>query len=80
MIIIYTQDKTYIRNDADAAKDVLNEVYGEKLGKEAYSTVKDARAGMSYRKNGGPLVWVVTEEEAAVIREKEKAVGMMKSV
>lgn len=77
MIVIYTQDKTFIRKDADAAKDVLMSVYGEKLGADAYSAVKDAQEGASYRKNGGPLVQVVTKEQAAVIREKETAIGMM---
>ncbi len=43
MIIIYTQDETYIRNDADSAKSVLYSVYGEKLGAEAYAAVKDAQ-------------------------------------
>lgn len=78
MIIIYTQEKTYIRNDADSAKDVLNTVYGEKLGMEAYAAVKDADNGTTYRKNGGPLIKVVTKEEAVKIREKETAIGMMK--
>lgn len=77
MIVIYTQDETFIRTDADAAKDVLTSVYGEKLGAEAYSVVKDAREGTSYRKNGGPLVQVVAKEQASVIREKETAIGMM---
>ena len=45
MIIIYTQDETYIRNDADSAKSVLYSVYGDKLGSEAYAAVKDARNG-----------------------------------
>ena len=77
MIVIYTQDETYIRNDADAAKDILVLAYGEKLGIEAYKAVKGARAGISYRKNGGPMVRVVTKEEAAVIREKETTIGML---
>lgn len=45
---------------------------------EAYVAVKDARNGTTYRKNGGPLIRVVTEEEAVKIREKEAAIGMMK--
>ena len=77
MVVIYTQDQTYIRNDADAAKSVLLSVYGEKLGMEAYAAMKNARAGASYRKNGGPLVRAVSDEQAAEIREKEKAIGMM---
>ena len=77
MIIIYTQDETIIRKDADAAKGVLASVYGEKLGAEAYTALKNAREGASYRKNGGPPVRVVSKEEAAEIREKETAIGMM---
>ena len=77
MIVIYTQDKTFIRKHADAAKDVLTSVYGEKLGAEAYSAVKDAREGTSYRKNGGPLVQVVTKKQAEEIQKKEAAIGMM---
>lgn len=77
MIVIYTQEETYIRKDADAAKGVLMSIYGEKLGAEAYSAVKDAREGKSYRKNGGPLIRVVTKEQAAVICKKETAIGMM---
>ncbi len=77
MIVIYTQDETFIRNDADTAKNVLFSVYGDKLGAEAYAAVKNARNGVSYRKNGGPLVKVVSKEQAAVIREKETAAGMM---
>ena len=55
MIVIYTQDETFIRNDEDAAKNVLLTVYGEKLDGEAYTAVKNARTGTSYRRNGGPL-------------------------
>ncbi len=77
MIVIYTQDATYIRENADAAKDVLCSVYEEKLGKEAYNAVNQARVGATYRKNGGPLVQVVDKTKAATIREKETAIGMM---
>lgn len=77
MIVIYTQDETYIRENADAAKGILCSVYGEKLGLEAYNTVNRAPVGASYRKHGGPLVQVVNKEKAAVIREKETAIGMM---
>lgn len=77
MIVIYTQAGTYIRNDADAAKQILTSVYGEKLGEEAYAAVKNGREGTSYRKYGGPLVRVVTKEQADVIREKETAIGMI---
>ena len=77
MIVIYTQDETIIRIDADSAKTDLFSVYGEKLGAEAYVAVKNAREGASYRKNGGPLVQVVSREKAEWIREKETAIGMM---
>ena len=77
MVVIYTQEETFIRRDADAAKDILAEVYGSKLGAEAYAAVKDGRIGASYRKNGGPLVQVVDKEKAEWIREKETTIGMM---
>lgn len=77
MIVIYTQDETYIRNNADAAKDILTSVYGEKLGMEAYNTVKDGRIGTAYRKHGGPLVRVVAKEQAMEICKKEKTIGML---
>ena len=77
MIVVYTQDGTYIRKDADTAKDVLVSVYGEKLGTEAYTAIKSARSGASYRRHGGPLVRVVTEEQAAEICEKEAAAEML---
>ena len=77
MIVIYTQDETFLREDADAAKGVLASVYGKKLGAEAYTAVKNDREGTSYRKYGGHLVRVVSKEEAAEIREKETAIGMM---
>ena len=77
MIVIYTQDKTYIRNNAAAARSILLDIYGEKLGEEAYHAVNKARIGTAFRKNGGPLVRVVSKENADGIREKEIAVGMM---
>ena len=77
MIVVYTQDRTYIRNDSDAAKSLLISVYGEKLGTEAYAIVNNAREGVSYRKNGGPLVRVVSTAKAMEIREKETDIGMM---
>jgi hypothetical protein len=39
--------------------------------------VKNAREGASYRKNGGPLVCIVSKAKAVEIREKETAIGMM---
>ena len=77
MIVVYSQDRTYIAQDADSAKDILVLLYGFKLGREAYETVKGARVGVSYRKNGGPLVRVVSPEMATDIQRKETAVGLM---
>lgn len=77
MIVIYTQDNTIIRKDADAARDDLLGLYGEKLGAEAYAAVKNARIGAAYRKYGGPLVKVVGEEDAGKIRDKEEKIGML---
>lgn len=77
MVVIYTQDRTFIKQDADEARMVLNEVYGTKLGAEAYNAIKDGHVGAAYRKNGGPLVQVVSKEKADQIREKEVAIGML---
>ncbi len=55
MIVIYTQDKTYIRNNAAAARNILLDIYGEKLGKEAYHAVNKARIGTASEKMGGRL-------------------------
>ena len=77
MIVIYTQDNTIIRNDADAARGDLIGLYGEKLGAEAYAAVKDGRIGASYRKYGGPLVKVVGREEAGKIRIMESRIGLL---
>jgi len=77
MIIIYTQDKTYIHKDADSAKADLISAYGTKFGCEAYENVKKAREGTRYRKNGGPLVCVVGKKEADKISEKESMIGMI---
>ena len=77
MIVIYTQDNTIIRKDADAAREDLVSIYGEKLGAEAYAAVKNARIGAVYRKYGGPLVKVVSEEDVGKIRDKEGKIGML---
>ena len=50
MIVIYTQNETYFRDDADTARSILTSVYGAKLGEQAYAAVKDAQIGASYRK------------------------------
>ncbi len=77
MIVIYTQDNTIIRIDADAAKEDLIRLYGEKLGVEAYAAVKNGRVGTAYRKYGGPLVKVVSGEDAEQIRLNEICIGLM---
>ncbi len=77
MVAIYTLDETFIKNSAEAAKDILEIVYGTKFGKEAYEAVKDGYIGRSYRNNGGPLVQVVTKEKAEWIRQKETSLYMM---
>lgn len=77
MVVIYTQDQTYIRKDAEAAKEALTKVYGAKLGEEAYKAIYKAPVGASYRANGGPLVQVVTKEKAEWIRQKEMTIGMI---
>ena len=77
MIVIYTQDNTIIRDNADAAREDLISLYGEKLGTEAYAAMKNGRMGAAYRKYGGPLVRVVSKDDAELIREKEAAAGMM---
>ena len=77
MIVIYTQDETIIKKDADSAKKALISVYGEKFGAEAYDVIRGARYGGTYRKNGGPLIKVVTKEQAKEILRKESVIGMM---
>ena len=75
MIVIYTQDQTIIRKNADAARKDLVSLYGKKLGTEAYETVRDERIGSAYRKYGGPLVKTVSAEDAEKIKEKETRIG-----
>ena len=77
MVVVYTQEETIIKESADAVKNDLIRLYGEKLGIEAYAAVKNGRNGTTYRKYGGPLIKVVTKEQALVINEKETAIGMM---
>lgn len=71
MIVIYTQDNTIIRDEADTAREDLINLHGEKLRKEVYAAVKNGRAGMTYWKNGGSLVKAVSKEDAEIIRVKE---------
>ena len=77
MIVIYTQDNTIIRENADTAQGDLISLYGEKLGAEAYAAVRNGRNGTAYRKYGGPLVKVVSKDDAEKIRRKENEIGMM---
>ena len=77
MIVIYTQDNTIIRENADAARGDLISLYGEKLGAEAYAAVRNGRSGATYRKYGGPLVKVVSGEDAEQIRLNEICIGLM---
>ena len=75
MIVIYSQDETFIKDNTDAALPIFTNLYGPKLAKEAYDAVKNARVGTSYRKYGGPFVQVVSEERAEWIRENEQSIG-----
>lgn len=78
MIVIYDVEETIITEDGESARNELIRVYGEKLGKQAYEVVKDSKPGMHFRANGGPLVSVVSEEDAEWIWEKEREIGMIK--
>lgn len=77
MLVIYTQDATYIKSDVIDAYETMVEVYGEKLANEAYDKLKDAPVGFSFRKNGGPLIKLVSKQDAVVIRQKEQEIGML---
>lgn len=77
MVVIYTQDGTLIHRDADSAKEDLLRLYGKKFGIEAYNAVMGGRAGTLYRKYGGPLIKVVTAEEAGKTAALERRAGMM---
>lgn len=71
MIVIYTQDKTLTRKNADDAKDIfVFRLWGE-TWKRGISNSKQSPVGTAYRKNGGPLVQVVTKEKAEWIERKE---------
>lgn len=78
MIVIYTQEGTYIVQEGDEAKNQLRSIYGDKVGGEAYRVLDRAPEGSAYRKNGGPLAQVVNKKKAEEIREREIAIGMMK--
>lgn len=73
MVIVYTQDGTYVRPLYDS-KALLIEVYGNKLGEEAFIA---ASSGKDYRKNGGPLVKPVSKADAELIISKERAAGLL---
>ena len=77
MIVIYEQEKTYLKKSINDAKDTIIALYGEKLGKEAIYDLRHERIGASWRRNGGPLIRVVDKEKADWIREKETAIDMM---
>ena len=77
IIVVYTQDRTYICQEGDDIRKTLISVYGEKLGNEAFHAVSKAPYGSMYRKDGGPLVQVVDNDMAEKIREKERSNGMM---
>ena len=77
MIVIYTQDKTLIHENADAAKQDIVSIYGGKLGMEAYKAVKGGPEGTAFRRHGGPLITVVSSEKAEWIRNKEKSIEMI---
>ena len=77
MLVIYSQDKTYIRDDLDSAKETIIGLYGSKLGLEAVENLKGAREGYSFRKNGGPLIKVVSNDFAREIEKKESELGLL---
>lgn len=77
MVVIYTMDSTYIRNDIDDAKSIISSLYGEKLGREAYDVLKNAPVNTIFQKHGGPRIQLVTKERARWIEEKEKQIGFM---
>ena len=70
MIAIYSQDSTEVFDDARAARVRIYELYGDKIGAEAYEA---AVHGADFRKHGGPLVQNISEEKAKWILEKERA-------
>lgn len=78
MIVIYTQEFTAVKSNAEEAKDMIFSLYGDKLGNEAYETIKSEIKGMSYRKNGGPLIRVISCSDACEIRKREQEIGMLK--
>lgn len=73
MIVIYTQDRSYIFDGLDSAKETIISLYGEKLGTEAYYALKRSPTGAAYRRYGGPLITIVNSEKAEWIRNKEKS-------
>lgn len=77
MVAIFTGDATYIKSDIDEAFDTFVEVYGSKLADEAYNKLKNAPLGFSYRKNGGPLIKIISKEDANIIKDKERSLGRL---
>lgn len=78
MVVIYSQEFTAIKNNAKEAKEMILSLYGDKLGNEAYETIKSEIKGVSYRKNGGPLIRVISSADACEIRRHEQEIGMLK--
>lgn len=78
MVVIYTQDFCCIKNSIKDAKSIIYELYGEELGAEAFASLKSERIGSSYRKSGGPLIKIVSKEEAGKIKTKETEIGMLR--
>lgn len=77
MVVIYSQDKTYIRTSIRDAENEIVTLYGETIGSEAINALKNARDGFSWRKNGGPLIQVVNTDKAKWIAKKEAEIGML---
>lgn len=79
MVVIYTQDETFIRNTLKDAEDILLDVYGSKFTQEILKTMDDRKVGASFRAKGGLLVRIVSSEDAQAIRKKEIEIGMMRA-
>lgn len=77
MIIIYDQEHTYIEKSLSDAEKIIVDLYGNTIGNEAVEYLKAAPVGASWRKNGGPLVKVVSNTDAKIIEQKEKSIGMI---
>ena len=76
-VVIYDIDGVSIYLDLAAAAEKIKELYGSKLGAEACARLSHGRPGMVYRRHGGPRIEIVTDSDAARIRGREAAVGML---